>query len=60
MEQDYRSDLVQDVGKKVLYLKRDNNYQWKIISEQWHKLPEETNIAFVPKMRFFKNKIKNY
>lgn len=53
MEQDYKSQLVQDIGKKTLYLKRDSNYEWKIVSEQWAKLPDETNIAFVPGMRYF-------
>ncbi len=53
MEQDYKSQLVQDIGKKTLYLKRDKNYNWKIVSEQWTKLPNKTNIAFVPGMRFF-------
>lgn len=53
MEQDYKSQLVQDIGKKTLYLKKDSNYNWKIVSEQWTKLPNETNIAFVPGMRYF-------
>jgi murein L,D-transpeptidase YafK len=53
MEQDYRSSLIQDIGKKTLYLKQDASYNWKIISEQFNRLPDETNIAFIPKMRFF-------
>lgn len=57
MEQDYRSELIKDVGKKTLYLKKDSNYNWKIVSEQWAKIEntDETSIAFVPKMRFFKD-----
>lgn len=56
MEQDYRSELVKDVGKKTLYLKINSDYEWKIISEQWSKIDDDkTNIAFVPKMRYFKD-----
>lgn len=55
MEQDYKSQLVQDIGKKVLYLKKDANYQWKIVAEQWSKLEDQLELAFVPSMRFFPN-----
>lgn len=55
MEQDYKSELIQDVGKKILYLKKDENYQWKIVAEQWSKLDEQDSMAFVPAMRFFPN-----
>jgi len=57
--QDYQSKTIQDTGKKTLYLKRDEYYQWKIVSELWTKkgVPEQnfTTIAFRPSMRFFKN-----
>lgn len=54
LEQDYTSDIIQDIGKKVLYLERDKDYEWKIIAEEWHKLNEETrNLAFTPSHRFF-------
>jgi murein L,D-transpeptidase YafK len=53
MLQDYNSDVIQDVGKKVLYLVRDENYNWKITAEQWYKLEENSNIAFTPAPRFF-------
>jgi murein L,D-transpeptidase YafK len=49
LEQDYKSPVVDDVGKKTLYLQRDKDYKWKIVAEQWRKLsPENRNIAFVP------------
>jgi len=53
MEQDYKSDLIQDIGKKVLYLEKNDNYEWKIISENWYSLPENYGVAFEPKQRFF-------
>lgn len=56
MEQDYRSEVIRDTGKKLLYLVRDENYQWKIISEQWYKLENNQNIAFTPSMKFFGDK----
>ena len=54
MVQDYNSALIQDMGKKVLYLRKNANYQWKIVAEEWSRLEEEDRtIAFVPKMRYF-------
>lgn len=59
LQQDYSSDLIQDVGRKTLYLKKDENYDWKIIAEHWSKLDlEQRNLAFVPSMRFFKEETK--
>lgn len=59
LEQDYSSEVIKDIGKKTLYLKKDDNYQWKIIHEGWEKLHDNQNIAFTPSMRFFtKNKNK--
>lgn len=56
LEQDYRSEVIRDTGKKLLYLTRDEDYKWKIVSEQWYKLENNQNIAFAPSMRFFGNK----
>ncbi len=56
MEQDYESKLIKDIGKKTLYLKKDSNYDWKIVAEQWSKIDEQNRLAFVPAMRFFPNK----
>lgn len=55
LEQDYESQLVKDIGKKILYLKKDENYDWKIVAEQWNKIEEQNTLAFVPAMRFFPN-----
>lgn len=56
-KQNYKSNSINDTGLKTLYLKKDEYYRWKIISETWSKLivPEEKQIAsFEPSMRFFK------
>lgn len=53
LQQDYRSNIINDVGKKTLYLKKDANYDWKIIGELWSKTESES-IAFTPSKRFFK------
>jgi murein L,D-transpeptidase YafK len=59
LTQDYKSDIIKDIGKKILYLKKDKNYQWKIVAEIWSKLDvAERNLAFIPSMRFFKEEIK--
>lgn len=61
--QHYKSHVLDDLGRKTLYLKRDQNYDWKIVSELWskHGVPEDLessavpthHLAFTPKMRFF-------
>ena len=55
LEQDYKSKTIQDIGKKTLYLKKDSNYNWKIVAEIFSKLDEEqvNNIAFTPSMKYF-------
>ncbi len=59
MVQNYNSPIIQDVGKKVLYLKRDENYEWRIVSEEWSKLPEEAlnNVALFTKKKYFETKL---
>lgn len=55
--QKYQSNTINDTGKKTLYLKQDENYNWKIVSEIWTDKGIEghnTNVAFEPSMRFFK------
>ena len=47
------SAIIQDSGKKVLYLKQDDKYDWKIIYEGWSKLDSDNEVAFTPMMRFF-------
>lgn len=52
-EQNYKSNKINDIGKKVLFLKKDGYNNWKIVAEQWHQLKNETNLVFMPSNRFF-------
>lgn len=56
-KQNYQSTNINDIGKKTLYLKKDHNYNWRIISETWSKFarPKGENVAFTPSMRFFQD-----
>ena len=54
LEQDYRSNFINDIGKKTLYLKKNANYEWKIVGELWSK-SESKHLAFTPAKRFFKD-----
>ncbi|MBF0298441.1 MAG: L,D-transpeptidase family protein [Oligoflexia bacterium] len=60
-EQYYKSNIIDDTGRKLLYLKKDENYDWKIVSELFYKLNSTSEVAFNPSMRFFKDskEIKN-
>jgi len=55
--QDYSAEKLKDVGRKILYLKKDEYYKWKIVAEIWTKsgLVQDLDhrIAFRPSMRFF-------
>ena len=58
--QDYRSSRIKDTGLKTLYMKKNNNYEWKIVREIWNKhnfsfdkLKYRANSTFRPSMRFF-------
>jgi murein L,D-transpeptidase YafK len=53
LQQNYQSSVINDIGKKTLYLQKDANYDWKIVGELWSKA-ESSNIAFTPSKRFFK------
>lgn len=53
LQQNYQSSVINDIGKKTLYMKKDANYDWKIVGELWSKA-ESSNIAFTPSKRFFK------
>ena len=58
--QKYKSNTINDTGKKLLYMRKDDGYEWKIIAEIWAKLPTgANNVAerkpFTPSARFFKN-----
>lgn len=54
LEQDYQSTVINDVGRKTLYLKKDSNYDWKIVGELWEKA-DGNKMAFTPSKRFFKD-----
>ena len=68
MKQDYRSAVIDDVGKKTLYLKQNASYDWKIVAEEWKKLkPEdEQGLGFKTPKNYFdanpspKEKLVNY
>lgn len=53
LQQDYKSSVINDIGKKTLYLQKDSNYDWKIVGEIWASVGE-ANLAFTPSKRFFK------
>ncbi len=53
LQQDYKSSIINDIGKKTLYLKKDANYDWKIVGEQWSKT-NSSQEGFKPSNRFFK------
>lgn len=54
--QQYTSGRINDIGIKTVYFRQDENYDWKIFSEDWSKYmePENELMAFTPSMRFFK------
>lgn len=61
--QKYVSNKINDTGKKLLYMKQDDSYNWKIVSEVWTKngLEGYDRMAFEPSMRFFKeDNLKNH
>lgn len=51
--QDYSSNTIQDIGKKTLFIKKDRDYNLKIVAEIWNKLRGKRELAFVPKQTFF-------
>lgn len=53
LQQDYRSSVINDIGKKTLYLQKDRNYDWKIVGEVWSAVDEKT-VSFTPSKRYFK------
>ncbi len=59
-KQAYKSSTIEDLGRKTLYLKQDEYYNWKIVSENWSKhgvqdiiSEEQPHVAFEPSNRFF-------
>lgn len=53
LQQDYRSSIINDTGKKTLYLMKDQNYDWKIVGELFEKTADR-QMAFTPQNRYFK------
>jgi murein L,D-transpeptidase YafK len=54
--QHFQSNLMNDSGKKTLYLIQNEKYEWKIVHEYWKKnILDSTEIAFTPSPRFFSN-----
>ncbi len=54
--QKYQSNTINDTGRKLLYLRQDSSYHWKIVNEVWTKngLENIDKLAFEPSLRFFK------
>lgn len=54
--QTYQSATINDTGRKILYLRQDETYKWKIVSEVFTKsgLENLDKVAFEPSLRFFK------
>jgi murein L,D-transpeptidase YafK len=55
--QNYQSSTINDTGKKFLFLKQDETYNWKIVNEVWTNKGLERmhdKVAFEPSLRFFK------
>lgn len=55
LQQDYKSSIINDIGKKTLYLMKDSNYDWKIVGEQFEKTTTTREMAFAPQNRYFKD-----
>lgn len=53
LRQDYKSSIINDIGKKTLYLMKNGSYDWKIVGEQFEKTSDQ-HVAFTPQNRFFK------
>lgn len=48
--QDYKSKNINDIGRKVLYLKMNDTYDWRIIKEEWSKLKPLSEEIFFKKV----------
>jgi murein L,D-transpeptidase YafK len=54
LQQDYKSAIINDIGKKTLYLQKNQNYEWKIVGEVWNRVDGNV-LAFTPSRKFFKD-----
>lgn len=63
--QNYQSNTINDLGRKIIYLKKDEFYNYKIVHESWNKDGIENveadgpKMAFKPTLRFFKTMNSN-
>ena len=53
LKQNYKSPVINDLGRKTLFLQKNKNYEWKIIGELWSKY-DDAEDSFLPSQRFFK------
>lgn len=53
LQQNYKSSVINDTGKKTLYLVKDRNYDWKIAGEIFDKNSPQ-HMDFSPQNRYFK------
>jgi murein L,D-transpeptidase YafK len=59
-KQKYKSNTIDDTGVKVLYLVKDEYYNWKIFRETWSKAGGDRSLAFKPSQRFFENELGDH
>lgn len=55
--QNYQSTVVSDIGKKELYVVKNDEGKWQILRETWSKdgIDEHLKVAFQPEAKFFKS-----
>lgn len=54
MLQSYESSKLKDIGKKTIYLQKDDRYHWKIVAEHWEKVKLPLK-KFNPQQKYFTN-----
>lgn len=53
MRQDYKSKTINDIGRKVLHLVRNSQYEWKILREFWSPLTITGELKFNQNQDYF-------
>lgn len=53
-KQNYKSNLVSDIGIKTIYLKKNSSHQWKILREHWEKFDESKFLITKNSPKYFK------
>ncbi|MBF0362274.1 MAG: L,D-transpeptidase [Oligoflexia bacterium] len=46
-EQYYKSNTINDSGRKLLYMKKDENYEWRVVSELFYTLNRSSEVALI-------------